>query len=435
MPKITFIGAGSCIFTKNLLGDILQFPELAESHIALMDIDESRLKVAEVLAHKIAEQLKVKPKIEAFTERKPALDGADYVINSIQVGGYEPCTVIDFEIPKKYGLKQTIADTLGIGGIMRGLRTIPVMVDFCREMEQLCPDAWLLNYTNPMAINTGAVLQQTKVKAVGLCHGIQGAHGWLAKCLGVPKEELAFVAAGTNHCAWFIKLEHNGEDQYPRLKQMVADGKEEWIQYDKVRFEMMMRFGYYGGESSEHMAEYVPYFIRNTHEELIDRFSVPIDEYIRRCIQQNESWDAMAAKLVDRDEPIGELRRSSEYGSLIIHSCETGQPRVIYGNILNQGHITNLPQGACVEVPCLVDRNGVQGVVVGELPAQCAALTMTNVNVHLLTQKASVTRKLEDVYHAAYLDPLTVTNLSLDEIKAMVDDLIAAHGDWLPKFE
>ena len=434
MPKITFIGAGSCVFTKNLLGDILQFPELSGSEIALMDIDEYRLKIAEVLAHKVAEAVNAKPTINAYTDRKKALENADYVINMIQVGGYKPCTVTDFEIPKKYGLKQTIADTIGIGGIMRGLRTIPVMVEFCREMEEVCPSSWLLNYTNPMAINTGAVLQQTKIKSVGLCHGIQGAHGWLASCLGIPKEELAFIAAGTNHCAWFIRLEHNEEDQYPKLKKMVAEGAD-FVKGDPVRFEMLRKFGYYGGESSEHTSEYLPYFIRRTHPELIDRFNIPIDEYITRCINQNESWDAMAAGFMDKNEPIGEIRRSSEYASYIIHSIETGTPRVIYGNILNKDHITNLPNGACVEVPCLVDRNGVQGTVVGDMPAQCAAITMTNVNVHLLTQKASVTRRKEHIYHAAMVDPLTSTNLSMDEIVAMVDDLIEAHVDWMPRYE
>ena len=434
MPKITFIGAGSCVFTRTLLGDILQFPELAEAEIALMDIDEGRLKVAEVLAHKVADALNVKPKVTAYTDRRKALAGANYVICTIQVGGYEPSTVIDFEIPKKYGLKQTIADTLGIGGIMRGLRTIPVQVAFCHEMEELCPDAWLLNYTNPMAINTGAFLQQTKVKGVGLCHGIQGAHHWLSHCLGVPADELTFIAAGTNHCAWFTKLEHKGEDLYPKLRKLVAEGAE-FVANDPVRFEMLRQFGYYGGESSEHMAEYVPYFIRKGREDIIERFKVPIDEYIRRCINQNAGWDEMARKFMDRNEPIGEIRRSHEYGSLIIHSIETGVPCVVYGNILNADHITNLTNGACVEVPCLVDHNGVQGTVVGAMPTQCAALTMTNVNVHLMTQQASVTRKREDVYRAAMLDPLTCTNLTMDEIVSMCDDLIEAHGDYLPKFD
>lgn len=433
MPKITFIGAGSCIFTKNLAGDILLFDELADCEISLMDIDEERLETARILVEKVADSLGVKPKITSTTDRKRALDGADYVINTIQVGGYEPCTVTDFEVPKKYGLKQTIADTIGIGGIMRGLRTIPVMIDFCREMEELCPDAWLLNYTNPMAINTGAVLQQTGVKAVGLCHGIQGAHHWLSERLGVPKDELAYIAAGTNHCAWFIKLEYKGQDMYPKLKKVVADGGD-FMEKDKVRFEMLKKFGYYGGESSEHTAEYFQYFIRKDHPEIIDQLNIPIDEYIRRCISQNKRWDEMADGFRDKNEPIGEITRTSEYGGLIIHSMETGTPRVIYGNILNNGHITNLPNGACVEVPCLVDRNGVQGTVVGDLPEQCAALVRSNMNVHLLTQKASVTRKREDVYRAVFVDPLTSANLTLDEMVSLVDELIEAHGDWMPEF-
>jgi alpha-galactosidase len=433
VPRITFIGAGSVIFTRNLLGDILQYPALADSEINLMDIDPDRLKVAEVLAHKVAEALNIKPKIKAFTDRKKALKGANYVINTIQVGGYQPSTVIDFEIPKKYGLKQTIADTLGIGGIMRGLRTIPVMVDFCHEMEKLCPDAWLLNYTNPMAINTGAVLQQTNVKAVGLCHGIQGMHRGVAKFMDIPQEELAFVAGGTNHCAWLIELTHKGKDIYPEFRKKAAELQPP--ERDRVRIEMLVRFGYYGGESNEHLAEYLPYFIRPNRDDLIEKFNIPIDEYIRRCINQNERWDEMARGFLDRNEKITEIRQSAEYGSRIIHAIETGIPCVIYGNILNNNHITNLTNGACVEVPCLIDRNGVQGVVIGDLPEPCASLVRTNMNVHLLTQKASVTRKREDIYHAAYLDPLTATNLSMDQIQAMCDELIEAHGDYLPKFD
>lgn len=433
MPKITFIGAGSCVFTKNLLGDILQFPELADSEIALMDVDPERLRVAEILAHKVADKLGAKARITATLDRRAALAGADYVINTIRVGFFEPCTVTDFEVPKRYGLKQTIGDTLGIAGIFRGLRTVPVMVSFCHDMEELCPDAWLLNYTNPMAINTGAVLQQTKIKTVGLCHGIQVAHQLLSHWLGFLPHDVTFMAAGVNHCAWVIKLEHKGVDLYPKLRKLVNEGAY-FVAQDKVRFEMVKKFGYYGGESSEHMAEYVPYFIRNDHPELIERFGVPIDEHLRRCIARDAAWNEMARSFEDPNEDIGEIRVSTEYASLIIHSIETGTPRVIYGNILNRDHITNLPNGACVEVPCLVDRNGIQGTVVGAMPTQCAAVTMTNVNVHLLTQKASVTLKREDIYRAAFLDPLTSVNLTMDETVAMCDDLIAEHGDWLPKY-
>lgn len=433
MPKITFLGAGAFNFTRNLVSDVLLFPELADSEIALMDIHEGRLHTAEVVCRKISEALKLDTKITATLDRRQALDGADYVIDTMKVGFYEPCTVTDFEIPKKYGLRQTIGDTLGIGGIMRGLRSIPVLMAFCKEMEELCPDAWLLNYSNPMAINTGSVLQRTNIKAVGLCHGIQGSIRDLAKCFGIPKEEINYRAAGVNHCAWFLTLQHNGVDLYPRLKQLIDE--DEFKDKDRVRFEILRKFGYYGGESSEHMAEYVPYFIRPGKEDLLERFAVPLDEHPRRMQNNMAKWAEEAQRLEDPNESIGELKRSSEYGALIIHSIETGTPRVIHGNILNRDHITNLPNGACVEVPCLVDKNGVQGTVVGDLPTQCAAITMTNLSVHLLTQQAAVTLKKEDVYRAALLDPLTSQNLTMDETVAMCDELIAAHGDWLPKFE
>jgi alpha-galactosidase len=433
MRKITLLGAGAFNFTRNLVSDILLFDELADSEIALMDVHEGRLRTAEVVCRKIAEALGLETKITATLDRKRALEGANYVIDTMKVGFYEPCTVTDFEIPKKYGLRQTIGDTLGIGGIFRGLRSIPVLMAFCKEMEEVCPDAWLLNYSNPMAINTGSVLQRTKIKAVGLCHGIQGSSHWLAECLGIPREELAFIAAGVNHCAWFIKLEHNGVDLYPRLKQLIDEP--EFVEKDKVRFEMLRKFGYYGGESSEHLSEYVPYFIRPGRADLLERFRVPLDEHPRRMQANMARWGQEAIRLEDPNESIGEVKRSSEYGSLIIHSIETGTPRVIHGNILNRDHITNLPNGACVEVPCLVDRNGIQGTVVGAMPVQCAAITMTNVNVHLLTQKAAMTLKKEDVYRAALLDPLTSTNLTMDETVAMCDELIAAHGDWLPKYD
>jgi len=433
MPKIAMIGAGSTVFAMNISGDILSFPPLADSEIALMDIDAERLKVSEIMVRRIADYLGAKPTIKAYSDRRAALDGADYVINMIQVGGYEPCTVIDFEIPKKYGLKQTIADTLGIGGIFRALRTIPVLLSMCRDMEELCPNVQFLNYVNPMAINTGAVLKASKIRTVGLCHGIQGSAWWLSQCLGVPEEELEFIAAGTNHMAFMLKLAHKGRDLYPALRQMAEDGGE-YVEKDKVRFEILRRFGYYGGESSEHLAEYVPYFIRRDREDLIDRFDVPIDEYIRRCIAQIEWWEKTRDKLVSGDEPL-EVKRSKEYGARIINAMETGEPCVIYGNVLNKGLITNLPPNCCVEVPCVVDRNGVQPTVIGDLPPQVAALVRTNVNVHELTIQAALTGRKEYVYHAAMLDPHTSAELTIDEIYSLVDELFESHGSWIPPME
>ena len=429
MPRIAFIGAGSVVFAQHLLGDILSFPELAESEIALMDIDAERLNVAEVMAHKVAEAVGVHPKITAHSERKPALAGCDYVINMVQIGTY-PSTLIDFNVPKKYGLKQTIADTLGIGGIFRALRTIPFMFEMGREMEELCPNVQFINYVNPMAMNTMAMLKGTKIRTVGLCHGIQGTAGALSHYLKIPQEEISFVAAGVNHLAFFIKLERHGEDLYPLLRKTIASP--DWGNHDRVRFELFKRFGYFGAESSEHGAEYVPYFIRRDREDLIERFGIPIDEYIRRCESQNTHWEKTREQMLG-DEKI-EVHRSAEYGSLIIHSIETDAKRVVYGNVLNHGHITNLPDRCCVEVPCLVDRNGIQPTYVGDLPPQIAALVRTNVNVQELTVEAALTGKREHIYHAAMLDPHTSAELTIDEIYSLVDDLIEAHGGMLPQY-
>ena len=429
MPRIAFIGAGSVVFAQHLLGDILSFPELAESEIALMDIDPERLAVAEAMAHKVAEAVGAHPKVFAHSERKPALAGCDYVINMVQIGTY-PSTVIDFDVPKKYGLKQTIADTLGIGGIFRALRTIPFMIEMGREMEQLCPRAQFLNYVNPMAMNTMAMLKGTKIRTVGLCHGIQGTAHALSHFLKIPLDEINFIAAGTNHLAFFIKLERHGVDLYPRLREIIESP--DWGNHERVRMELFKRFGYFGAESSEHASEYVPYFIRRDRDDLIERFGIPIDEYIRRCESQNAHWEK-TRDLMMGDEKI-EVHRSAEYGSLIIHSMETDAKRVIYGNVLNHGHITNLPDRCCVEVPCLVDRNGIQPTYVGDLPPQIAALVRTNVNVQELTVEAALTVKREHIYHAAMLDPHTSAELTIDEIYSLVDDLIEAHGDMLPEY-
>lgn len=431
MPKIAFIGAGSTVFAKNLLGDILSFPELAGSTISLMDIDPERLRTSEIVANKVAEALGARPQIEATTDRRRALDGADYAICMIQVGGYQPATVTDFEIPKKYGLRQTIADTLGIGGIMRGLRTIPVLLDICRDMEELCPDATFLQYVNPMAMNCWAINRATKIKTVGLCHSVQGTAEQLAWDIGVPIEEINYRCAGINHMAFYTKFERNGQDLYPLIRKVVEEGRVP--DHNRVRYEMMMRLGYFVTESSEHFSEYVPWFIKRDRADLIARFNIPLDEYITRCVNQIAGWEGLREYLEDPANTIAH-ERSHEYGSLIIHSMETGTPRVVYGNVMNHGLIENLPQGCCVEVPCLVDKNGIQPTRVGTLPPQLAALMQTNINVQALTVEAALTGKREHIYHAAMLDPHTAAELSLEQIWALVDDLIAAHGDLLPAY-
>jgi len=432
MPKITFIGAGSTVFAKNLLGDILSFPDLAESHIALFDIDQERLKTSEVVAHKVAEKLGARPRIEATQDRRCALDGADYAISMFQIGGYKPGTVIDFEVPKKYGLRQTIADTLGVGGIMRALRTIPVFLDICRDMEAVCPKVTFLQYVNPMAMNCWAISRATKIKTVGLCHSVQGTAEQLAWDIGVPIEEINYLCAGINHMAFYLKFERNGEDLYPHIRAVLDAGRQPT--WNLVRYEVFRHFGYFVTESSEHFSEYVPWFIKRDRPDLIERFNIPLDEYIRRCEAQIAGWHEMRARL-EAGQDI-EVRRSHEYGSLIVHSLETGQPRVIYGNVPNDGLIDNLPPGCCVEVPVLVDKNGLQPTRIGKLPPQLAALMRTNINVQELTVEAALTGKRDYVYQAAYLDPHTAAELDLEQIRALIDDLIAAHhqAGLLPQF-
>ena len=431
MPKITFIGAGSTVFAKNLLGDILSFPELADSTISLHDIDEERLRTTVIVAHKIAERLEANPTIEATLDRRVALDSADYAINMIQVGGYEPGTVIDFEIPKKVGLRQTIADTLGIGGIMRGLRTIPVLIDMSRDMEEVCPDVLHLNHVNPMAMNCWALSRATPIKTVGLCHSVQGTLIEIAMDMGVTPNEINYICAGINHMAFYLRLECDGQDLYPRLRQVLEEDRVP--DHNRVRYEMFKRLGYFVTESSEHFSEYTPWFIKRDRPDLIEKFNIPLDEYITRCEDQIASWEKLRKKLEDPRRKV-RVSRSEEYGSLIIHSQETGTPRVVYGNVANTGLIDNLPQGCCVEVPCLVDENGVQPTKIGALPPQLAALMQTNVNVQSLTVEAALSGKREHIYHAAMLDPHTAAELDLDQIWSLVDDLIAAHGDWLPEY-
>lgn len=429
MPKIAFIGAGSTVFARNVLGDCLLTESLRESEFALFDIDPQRLKDSEMMLNNLNNNTGGYGKIVAYTDRRAALKDADYVICAIQVGGYEPSTVIDFEVPKKYGLRQTIADTLGIGGIFRALRTLPVFQGIAQDMEEVCPDAWLLNYVNPMAILTGYMQRYTGVKTVGLCHSVQVCVPHLFHGLGMSTENVQWKIAGINHMAWLLEVTRNGEDLYPEIKRRALARTEKHD--DMVRYEMMKQFGYYVTESSEHNAEYLPYFIKSRNPELIERFNIPLDEYPRRCINQIKGWESMRAELVENKNLTH--TRSHEYGSYIMESMETDVPYKIGGNVLNTGLITNLPQEACVEVPCLVDKSGVSPTYVGALPEQLAALNRTNINVQLLTIEAFVTGKKDHVYHAAFLDPHTSSELTLDEIRAMCDDLIEAHGDWLPK--
>ncbi len=435
MPKIAFIGAGSTVFAKNLLGDILSFPELSGATISLHDIDAERLRTSEVVARRVAATLEARPTLEATADRRRALDGADYVIAMFQIGGYRPSTVIDFEIPKRYGLRQTIADTLGIGGIMRGLRTAPVLLDVCRDMEAVCPDALLLNYVNPMAINCWALSRATRIRTIGLCHSVQGTAEQLARDIGVPVADINYLCAGINHMAFYLRFEQRTadgvEDLYPRIRRVVEEGRvPDW---NRTRYDLFARFGYFVTESSEHLSEYVPWFIKRDRPDLIASYNIPLDEYITRCETQIDAWEAIRQLLEDETIALP-VERTHEYGAYIIHSLETGQPRVVYGNVANDHLIDNLPQGACVEVPCLVDRNGIQPTRVGALPPQLAALMLTNVNVQSLTVEAALTGRREHIYHAAMLDPHTAAELDPEQIYALVDDLIAAHGDWLPTY-
>ena len=434
MPKITFMGAGSTVFAKNVLGDSMMTPALEDSVIALYDIDAVRLEDSKRMLDTINRNNGGKATIETYLgveNRKAALRGANYVVDAIQVGGYEPCTVTDFEIPKKYGLRQTIADTLGIGGIFRALRTIPVLFDFARDMEEVCPDAWFLNYTNPMAMLSGAMQRYTGVKTVGLCHSVQVCCEGLMKGLGMEYDDtVQWKIAGINHQAWLLEVTKNGVDLYPEIKRRALARTEK--HHDMVRYEIMKRFGYYVTESSEHNREYMPYFIKSTHPELIDQFNIPLDEYPRRCINQIAEWEKMRENLLG-DENLTHTR-SREYASYIMEAMETNRPFKFGGNVINTGLITNLPSNACVEVPCIADASGVQSVFIGDLPEQCAAMNRTNINPQLLAIEAAVTKKKDYIYQAAMLDPHTAAELTIDQIVSMCDDLIEAHKGWLPEY-
>ena len=445
MNKITFMGAGSTVFVRNVLGDCMCSDALKDWEFSLYDIDPVRLQESYEIISAMNETKGGHGKVTAHLgveNRKEALRGARFVVNAIQVGLYDPCTIIDFEIPKKYGLRQTIGDTLGIGGIMRALRTIPVMDDFARDMQEVCPDALFLNYTNPMAMLSGYMQRYTGIETVGLCHSVQVCSETLLKELGMEDrlEGRRELIAGINHMGWLLEIhDKNGVDLYPEIRRLalekntaaISEGGEK--HGDMVRLDYIRRFGYYCTESSEHNAEYNMFYIKSRYPELIDRYNIPLDEYPRRCINQIEGWakerdDLRTAKKLDHE-------RSREYASYIMESIVTNTPYKIGGNVLNAGHlIENLPTDACVEVPCLIDGMGVHPCRVGRLPVQCAAMNMTNINVQLLTIEAAVTRKKEHIYQAAMLDPHTGSELDPDTIVKMVDDLIETHGSWLPSY-
>ena len=438
--KITFMGAGSTVFARNVIGDCMCTPCLCEAEFALYDIDEKRLQESEIILRALNKNINEnKATITTYlgeAERKDALRGADFVVNAIQVGGYEPCTVTDFEIPKKYGLRQTIADTMGIGGIMRALRTIPVMKAFADDMEEVCPDAWFLNYSNPMAMLTGFMQRYTKIKTVGLCHSVQ----WCSFNLLVDLEMYDVVEgrreliAGINHMAWLLDIkDKNGNDLYPEIRKRAKEKNANEKHKDMVRYDYIDKLGYYCTESSEHNAEYNPFYIKSRYPEMIDDFNIPLDEYPRRCVEQIEGW----AKQKDEILQNGEIThdRSQEYASYIMEAIVTGNPFKIGGNVINNGLIDNLPAEACVEVPCLVDGSGITPCKVGKLPTQLAAMNSSNIYAQLLTIEAAVTGKKQYIYNAAMMDPHTGAELSIKDIYAMVDELLEAHKDWLPQYE
>lgn len=431
MVKVTFLGAGSTVFCKNVLGDIMLSDALHDVEIALYDIDETRLQESYVLVECLNKNINEgRATVKSYLgveNRKKALKDADFVINAVQIGGYEPSTVIDFEIPKKYGLRQTIGDTLGIGGIFRALRTIPVLKEFANDIEEVCPNAWFLNYTNPMAMLTGYMQRYTNVKTVGLCHSVQACTSSLYQTFGMETPEgVVDKIAGINHMAWLLELkDKDGNDLYPEMRERAKNFK--GPDANSVRIDYLNKFGYYVTESSEHNAEYNPFYIKSRYPELIEKFSIPLDEYPRRCVEQIERWKTQKDEILNNGKITHE--RSNEYASRIIEAMVTNVPYKIGGNVINNGLIPNLPSNACVEVPCVVDATGINPVYVGDLPLQLAAMNISNIMPQLLTIQAAVTKKREDVYYAAMMDPHTGAELSIEDIIKMCDELIEAHNN------
>lgn len=443
-PKVTFIGAGSTVFMKNIIGDLLYRPSLSGATIALMDINPVRLAESEIVAGKLVKTLGAKARIETYSDQRKALEGADFVVVAFQIGGYQPGTVTDFEVPKKYGLRHTIADTLGVGGIMRGLRTVPHLWKLCEDIMAICPDAILMQYVNPMAINTWAISAKfPKIRQVGLCHSVQGTAFELARDLNIPVEKIRYRAAGINHMAFYLTFEERMDDGshrnlYPDLLAGYREGRipkpSHWNPRcpNKVRYEVLTRLGFFVTESSEHFAEYTPYFIKEGREDLIEKFGIPLDEYPKRCVEQIARWkkESDAFKSAEKIE----VEESHEYASSIMNSVWTGEPSVIYGNLRNNGCITSLPDDCAAEVPCLVDNRGIQPTYVGALPPQLTALIRTNINVQELTVAAMMTGNKEHIYHAAMMDPHTAAELDLQQIWDLVTDLLVAHDDLLPEW-
>lgn len=436
--KICFLGAGSTVFAKNVLGDCIMTPELGAFDIALHDIDAVRLDESFRLITALNKSLGGSATVTKHLNRREALDGADYVVNAVQVGGYKPCTVTDFKIPKKYGLKQTIGDTLGIGGIMRAMRTIPVLEDFAHDIEEVCPNALFLNYTNPMAMLTGYLQKFTKVKAVGLCHSVQVCVPKLLDTLNMKEklEGAEWEIYGINHQAWLLNIkDKDGLDLYPEIRERSLN-KKNGPHRDLVRRDIMKNFGYYVTESSEHNAEYMPYYIKDLYPGYIRKFRIPLNEYPRRCRRQIKEWKEQSKNLLSGN--MLEHKRSREYGSHIIEAAVTNIPFAFNGSVLNtQWLIPNLPREACVEVPVVVDAKGFHPVACSALPAQLAALNTTNINVQTLAIKAATERDLDLVKMAAALDPHTSSELSLDDINDMCEELYHKHrkDGFLPEYK
>ena len=442
--KLTFIGAGSTIFLKNIIGDILEFPTLSDFHFTLMDIDKKRLQETQKVVQNLIKRNNNKATVSMSSNQKEALKGADFVVVAFQIGGYNPCTIIDFEIPKNYGLHQTIGDTLGIGGIMRGIRTVPHLWSICDDMSRVCPDAYLLQYVNPMAINTWAIAAKyPEIKQIGLCHSVQGTAEELAKDLNIPISDLRYRVGGINHMAFYLDLEirqENGsfKDAYPQLRSGFQDGKLPKSYgankrcLNLVRYEVMKHFGYFVTESSEHFSEYVTWFIKSHRPDLISRFSIPLDEYPKRCEEQILEWSNYTKALksgIDINH-----KTSNEYAASIINSLLTDEECVVYGNVKNEKLITGLPEACAVEVPCIINKKGINPQKILDLPKSLIAIMRTNINVQELVVDALLHHSIDSVYHAAMLDPRTAAELDLDQIRNLVDDLFLAHGDWMPSW-